>query len=130
MSKLAENLKDTNSTFATFLRDSKIDPARVLSVSHRLESLRPEDREIKRAKQAAAGKEDEASKAARAKKPRSGRPVTKRLLRAAMKGEVISGPAKHRLLRAINALRVQKKQSETDLRTLFPGVKKAAKAEA
>jgi hypothetical protein len=120
MSHLAENLKGANSKFAKLLAESKIDPARVLSKSHELEQLRPEDREIKRAKKAAAGKEDDAAKAARAKKPRSGRPVTERLLRAAIAGEkTITGPAKHRLLRAVNALRTQKKLPETDLRSLF-----------
>jgi hypothetical protein len=119
MSKLAEQLKGTDSKFAGFLRENKIDPMRVLYASHELESLRPEDRAIKHAKKAATGKDDDAAKAARAKKPRSGRPVTERLLRAAMAGQPVSGPAKTRILRAVNAVRVQKKQGETDLRTLF-----------
>ena len=119
MSKLAELLKNNQTKLATVLRDSKIDPARILSVSHDLESLRPEDRAIKHAKKAASGKDDDAAKAARTKKPRSGRPVTDRLLRSALAGQAVSGPAKHRLLRAVNALRVQKKQGETDLRAIF-----------
>ena len=119
MSHLAELLKTNTSKFAGFLKDSKIDPARVIVASHDIESLRPEDRSIKRLKKAAVGKDDDAAKAARLKKPRSGRPVTDRLIRAAIAGQTVSGPAKHRLLRAVNAVRVQKKQAETDLRTLF-----------
>jgi hypothetical protein len=119
MSQLAALLNNATSKFAATLKDSKIDPQRVLIKSHELEALRPEDREIKRAKKAAAGKDDDAAKAARARKPRSGRPVTERLLKAAIAGQPVSGPAKHRLLRAVNAVRVQKKQSELDLRALF-----------
>lgn len=119
MPELPDVLKTANSKFATFLKDSKIHPTRILAKSHELESLRNEDRHIKKAKRAAAGKDDEASKAARAKKPRSGRPVTERLLRAAIVGQMVSGPAKHRLLRAVNALQAAKKQPEADLRKLF-----------
>lgn len=117
--QLAELLKTAESKFATFLKDSKIAPARVLYKSHELEALRPEDRAIKHAKKKAAGKEDEAAKAARAKKPRTGRPVTERLLTAAIQGKPVSGPAKTRLLRAVNALAVQKKHPEADLKKLF-----------
>ncbi len=119
MTQLAELLKKSDSKFSKALAEAKIDPARVLSKSQELESLQPEDRAIKRAKSIAAGKEDDASKAARVKKPRSGRPVTDRLVRAAIAGQRVSGPAKHRLLRAVNALLVLKKKTETDLRKLF-----------
>jgi hypothetical protein len=119
MPELSDVLKKASSKFATFLKDSKIHPTRVIAKSHELETLRDEDRHIKRAKRLAAGKEDDASKAARTKKPRSGRPVTERLLLAAISGETISGPAKTRLLRAVNALQAAKKQPETELRKLF-----------
>ena len=120
MSHLADLLKTANSKFATALKEAKIDPARVIAKSHDLESLRPEDRTIRRAKKVSAGKDDEAAKAARTKKPRSGRPVTERVITAAIKGaKTVSGPAKHRLLRAVNAVRVQKKLAEMDLRSLF-----------
>ena len=119
MSKLADLLKSAKSKFAIFLSDNKIDPARVLIHSHAVESLRSEDRAIRRAKGAARGKDDETAKTARARKPRSGRPVTDRLVRAAIAGQKLSGPAKHRLVRAVNAVRAVKKQAETDLRTLF-----------
>ena len=83
------------------------------------EALRPEDRAIKRAKRAASGKDDEAAKAARAKKPRSGHPITDRLLRAALKGDKVGGPAKNRILRAVNQLRSAKKLAAVDLTVLF-----------
>src|SRR5438552_18790931 len=105
MPELADALKTSKSKFATFLRDSKIHPTRLLATSHELESHRPEDRQIKRAKRAVAGKDDDAAKAARTKKPRSGRPVTARLLLAALAGSPpLSGPATTRLLRAVNAV--------------------------
>ncbi len=120
MSQLADLLKNANSKFATALKDAKIDPARVVAKSHEIESLRPEDRATKRAKKAAAGKEDDAAKAARAKKPRSGRPITDRMIAAAIHGDkTISGPAKTRLLRAVNAVRTQKKLEEVNLKALF-----------
>jgi hypothetical protein len=119
MSKLAALLNNAPSKFAASLQESKIDPVRVLHKSHELEALRPEDREIKRAKRSASGSDDEAAKAVRAKKPRSGRPVTDRLIKAAIAGQPVSGPAKQRLLRAVNAVRTQKGQSELDLRALF-----------
>lgn len=120
MSNLADLLKTATSKFAASLKEAKINPERVISKSHDLESLRPEDRAIRHAKKASTGKDDEAAKAARLKKPRSGRPVTERVLTAAIKGDkTISGPAKHRLVRAVNAVRAQKKLAETDLRSLF-----------
>ncbi len=120
MSHFADLLKTATSKFASALKEAKIDPARVISKSHDIESLRPEDRTIKAAKRSASGKDDDAAKAVRAKKPRSGRPVTPRVLTAAIMGDKkVSGPAKHRLLRAVNAVRVQKKLAETDLKTLF-----------
>lgn len=119
MTKLAELLKNNQNKFAAYLAQAKIDPARLLTASHKVEALRPEDREIKRAKRSAAGKDDDAAKAARTKKPRTGRPVTERLLRAAIAGQPVSGPAKHRLLRAVNAVHATKKQPEADLRKLF-----------
>ena len=53
-------------------------------------------------------------------KPRSGRPVTPRLVAAASTtGKLVSGPAKTRLLRAVNRILEQKKQPAVELRTLF-----------
>ncbi len=50
---------------------------------------------------------------------RSGRQVTPRLVTAATIGKGVSGPAKNRLLRAVNRILEQKKQDLIDLRALF-----------
>jgi NAD(P)H-hydrate repair Nnr-like enzyme with NAD(P)H-hydrate epimerase domain len=119
MSHLAKLLASSNNKFATLLNESKIDPIRLLAASHPIESLRHEDKQIKREKKAAAGKDDEAAKAARSKKPRTGRPVTERLVTDALAGKAVSGPAKTRLLRAFNAVRAQKKLAAVELKQLF-----------
>lgn len=114
-----------SSKFAKFLEDNEIDPRRVLSASAKLEKLRPEDRAI-RLKKRAGGDEDapaaadgDEGEAAPPPKPRSGRPVTTRLLREATEGAAIKGPAKTRLLRAVNHVLEQKKKDPVDIRTLF-----------
>ncbi len=119
MSHLASLLASSTTKLAALLNESKIDPIRLLSASHDLESHRLEDKKIKREKKAAAGKDDEASKAARAKKPRSGHPVTERLVTDALAGKPVSGPAKNRLLRAINAVRATKKLDKVELKQAF-----------
>lgn len=113
-----------------FLKEKKIDPRRILAASAKIERLRPEDRAIRLAKRLARGSEDAAKKkdAASAKKPRSGRPVTNRTLNAALQGKPISGPAKTRLLRAINRILEQKKQEPVGLSALFDMPKKGGAA--
>jgi hypothetical protein len=103
----------------TFLNDNKLDPKRLLAVSHKLETLQKDDRILRLAqRQARKGKDGE--KGARPEgKPRSGRPVTPRALTAAMNGGEISGPTKQRILRAVNYLLEQKKKDKVELRTLF-----------
>jgi hypothetical protein len=107
--------------FAKFIAAKKLDPRRIMSASHELESLRPEDRAIRlnkrRARVAAAEGSDNVQKETR--KPRSGRPVTQRAIDAAMSGGELAGPTKTRILRAVNHLLEQKKQEKVDLRTLF-----------
>jgi hypothetical protein len=109
------------SKFADFLKENKIDGRRVLSSSRQLESLRVEDRKVYLAKRRAKG--DDSSSGDEKKtdqpKPRSGRPVTDRLLAAASTGGTVSGPAKTRLLRAVNRILEQRKQAAIDLRALF-----------
>lgn len=109
------------SKFAQFLTDNKIDPRRVASASSKLERLRPEDRAKKLARRNSKkeGAAKPAEGAEKPSKPRSGRPATGRLLAAATAGKPVSGPAKTRLLRAVNAVLEQKKKSATDLKTLF-----------
>lgn len=109
------------SKFAQFLQDNKIDPRRLIVVSKRLERLKTEDRKIKfdksRSKKGDA-KEADGEKKAPAK-PRSGRPVTPRLIEAATLGKPVAGPAKTRLLRAVNRVLEQKKKAAVDLRAVF-----------
>jgi len=118
-----------------FLKEKKIDPRRIISASTEIERLRPEDRAIRLAKAAARKAEDPAKKkeGLAAKKPRTGRPVTKRALDAAIAGQQISGPQKTRILRAVNHLLEQKKQDKIELAALFDPtqreVKKAKPAE-
>ena len=107
--------------FESFLSEKKIDPRRILAASHDLEKLRPEDRKIRLAKRVARKSEDGGKKkeGLAAQKPRSGRPVTDRAIKAAMTGKEVSGPMKTRLLKAVNHLLEQKKQEKVDLRALF-----------
>jgi hypothetical protein len=111
------------SKFSEFIEKNKIDPRRIVATSNRIERLRPEDRAQKLAKRqakagggaaAAEGGEDK-----KAEKRRSGRPVTPRLVEAATKGKPVSGPAKTRIVRAVNRILEQKKQKAVELRALF-----------
>jgi hypothetical protein len=105
--------------FADFIAAKKLDPRRILAASHELEKLRPEDRAIKLNKRRARGAEAAEGAAKETRKPRSGRPVTRRALDAAVQGKPVSGPTKTRLLSAVNHLLEQKKQEKIDLRQLF-----------
>jgi hypothetical protein len=113
------------SKFAQFLKDNKIDPRRILVVSKRIERLQTEDRKLKfeksRSKKGdapAAAAAAEGEKKAPAK-PRSGRPVTPRVIAAATEGKPVPAPAKTRLLRAVNRILEQKKKAAVDLRAVF-----------
>ena len=110
--------------FAEFLTSKKLDHRRLMAVSHELETLHREDRDIKLGKRRAKSGEAAAAPAEGApkpevKKPRSGRPVTPRALNAAMTGGTLSGPTKTRLLKAVNHLLEQKKQPKVELKALF-----------
>ena len=109
------------SKFSEFLAEKKIDQRRVLSVSKQLERLRPEDR-TQRLKERVARKSEDGMTDEMKKnrgKPRSGRPVTRPMLRAAVEGKGLSGPQKTRLLRVVNHLLKLKKQEPVDYRDLF-----------
>jgi hypothetical protein len=112
------------SKFEQFLKDNKIDPRRLLVASGKLERLRPEDRAARLARRRKSGDKAEAPKAEgeekkSAGKPRSGRPITSRLLSAASSGKPVTGPAKTRLLRAVNHVLEQKKKQPVELKALF-----------
>jgi hypothetical protein len=108
--------------FAQFLENNKIDARRLLAASKRIEQLRPEDRAVKLTKRrakATSGGAAATADAEKPKKPRSGRPVTNRLVQAAGIGKPVGGPAKTRLLRAVNHVLEQKKQQKVDLKAIF-----------
>jgi hypothetical protein len=112
-----------SSKFAEFLDKNKIDPRRVLAASRQLEQLQPEDRALRLSRRqakkggapAAAAGEDKVAP----KKPRSGRPVTRQAIEAAKSGKPLTGPAKTRLVRALNHVLAQKKKEAVELRKLF-----------
>jgi hypothetical protein len=106
------------SKFKEYLEKQGIDSRRVLVASKKIESLRPEDRAIKRMRQLSK-KEDSSKKDTDSKKPRSGRPVASPTLAKAIKGEALSGAAKNRILRAVNAVLKQKSKPEATLSDLF-----------
>jgi len=101
-----------------YLKNQNIDARRLLAASQSLEALRPEDRATRLAKKKAKGG-DESAKEAAAKKPRSGKPLSRPTLNRALAGGTVSGAAKTRLLRALNAVLGQKKKGEASLRDLF-----------
>jgi hypothetical protein len=114
------------SKFQQFLNDNKIDPRRLMVISRLVERTRPEDRAIRRTKKASAAAAAAAGAPAAGgeekkplPKPHSGRPITPRLLDQALNGKGVSGPAKTRLLRAVNRILEQKKKDPADLRALF-----------
>ncbi|MDO9017458.1 MAG: hypothetical protein Q8S73_17725 [Deltaproteobacteria bacterium] len=119
MSKLATLLTGSQSKLAGYLTENKIDPARVLVASAQIETLQPEDRAIRLAKRQTRGKDDDAAKAAKAKRARTGRPVTLPGLTKALKGEALSGPYKLRVLRAVARIAEQKKLAAPELSNLF-----------
>ncbi len=109
------------SKFSEFLAEKKIDHRRVLATSKRLERLRPDDRATRLKERIARKSEDgitEEMKKNRVK-PRTGRPVTRPMMRSALEGKSLSGPQKTRLLRAVNHLLRLKKQDPVDYRDLF-----------
>jgi hypothetical protein len=111
------------SKFSEFLEAKKIDPRRILVASRQIERLRSDDRSIKLAQRRKKG--DDAPKKEVKEgdppppRPRSGRPVTTKLLREATEGKSVPAAAKTRILRAVNRVLEQKKQETVDLRVLF-----------
>jgi transposase len=109
----------SDTKLSAFLTENKLNQDRLLAVSHKLESLRPEDRVAKLAKRQKRGAEGGDAEKVEIAKPRSGRAVTPRALSAALTGGTISGPTKQRILRAVNYLLEQKKKTAVELKTLF-----------
>ncbi len=109
----------SESKFAAFITEKKLNQARILSASHTIESLRPEDRLIRLEKWRAKQGDAPADAKKNLAKPRSGRPVTPRALTAALEGKPLTGPQKQRILRAVNVLLEQKKAEKIELKVLF-----------
>jgi hypothetical protein len=114
------------SKFSEFLDKNKLDTRRIVAASKKLERLRPQDRAqklaLRRSKAAGAAAPGAPAEGAEAKKPEkrhTGRPVTPRLVESVRLGKPISGPAKTRLVRAVNRILEQKKQKPVDVRALF-----------
>lgn len=108
------------SKLSDYLKTKKIDSRRLILASKDLEQLRPADRSLKLLKlQAKAGDEAAKTKIEGKGKPRSGKAVTPPTLNAALAGETVNGPAKTRILRAVNALLATKKGGEAKLKDLF-----------
>lgn len=108
------------SKLSDWMTKNKIDSRRVIAVSKDLEALRPEDRALKslRAK-VKAGKAGDDEKEKAKVKPRSGKPVTSPTIERALEGKSIPGPAKTRIVRAVNAILTTKKKGEVQLKDLF-----------
>lgn len=109
------------SKLSDYLKKNKIDARRILLASDKIEKSTPADRKIRLAKRDAkiGGDVPEKVKEVAAKKPRSGRPVVRATLDAALAGTPISGPAKTRIVRALNAVLATKKKGEVTFRDLF-----------
>jgi hypothetical protein len=108
------------SKFAEFIEKNKIDTRRLVATSHRLERLRPADRAQKLAKRRAkASGTAPAEGAEKPEKRRTGRPITPRLIEAARLGKSVSGPAKTRIVRALNQILEKKKQKPVEIRAVF-----------
>lgn len=108
--------------FAKFLEDNKIIGLRLQAASTKVERRTQEDRahlaDVAR-KRALAGRKNAGSVAVDKRKLHSGRPVTARLVDYASLGKPVSGPAKTRLLRAVNRILEQRKQPVVAIKDLF-----------
>lgn len=102
-----------------FLTTNKIDPRRVVLASEKIESRTAEDTKLVATKKAMKEGKAEKNEEVLQQKPRSGRPVTGAAISKAMQGRDIGGPVKTRIVRAVNAVLVQKKKAEVGLRDLF-----------
>lgn len=108
MSKLSDSLKN-----------HKIDPRRVVLASKGLERRTDEDRALLAKKALMKAGKLEKDEALLKTKPRSGRPVSLPQVEKALRGETISGPAKTRVVRAVNAILEGRKKPAITLRDLF-----------
>jgi len=101
-----------------YLTKNKISLRRLTATSGKLERLTVDDRKIKQARKLAKGG-DEGAKELATKKPRSGRKLNPATIERAIAGQAVSGPAKTRVMRAVNAVLVQRKKAEAKFSDLF-----------
>lgn len=102
-----------------FLTTNKINPKRVVLASKAIESRQADDVDLIKKKKAMKDGKLEKDPVVQKTKMRSGRPVTEPTLTKAMGGRLINGPSKTRIVRAVNAVLVQKKKTEIGFRDLF-----------
>lgn len=108
--------------FSKFIEESKIDPRRLVAVSRRLERLSDEDRMFLAAfarARALAGRKKGAEMKREKRKLHSRRPVSPAAIDLACAGKPVGGPTKTRMLRAVNHILEQRKQSAVELKALF-----------
>ena len=105
---------------ADFLSTKKIDHRRLLVASKQIEALSPVDRALRFAKiRTKKSTATDAQKELAKGKGTSGKPVSTPLLNRALEGKPIPGAGKTRILRAVNRVLEQKKQSAAQLKDLF-----------
>lgn len=107
------------SKLSDFLTTNKIDSRRVVGTSRTLERQTSTDRLLMAKKSLIKAGKAEKDDAVTKAKPKSGRRVTQPSIDRAAKGEAISGPAKQRIVRAVNAILVGRKKPEVGFRDLF-----------
>jgi len=107
------------SKLSDFLTQNKIHPNRIVLASKPLERRTAEDKALAAKKKAMKDGKAEKDEAVLKTKPRSSRPVTGATMTKALAGRPINGPTKHRIVRAVNAVLVQKKKKEVVFRDLF-----------
>ncbi len=108
------------SKLGDFMKKEKIDARRVLASSAKLENFTRGDYKVRLAKKQAkdASASDQIKELAKTER-RTGRPLTRPSLDAAIKGDAIPGPVKTKIIRAVNRVRGQQKKAEVALKDLF-----------
>ena len=107
------------SKLSDFLAQKKIDARRVVAASRKVERRGAEDLALIAKKAGMKAGKIEKDETVLKSKPRSGRPLSAPQLERAIGGGVVSGPAKTRIVRAVNAVLAAKKQPVAAFRDMF-----------
>ena len=103
-----------------FLEKNKINQERLIGASHDIEKLRGEDYKVRLAqRRVRGGKATDAEKELAAQKRRSGKPVTRPTLDAALRGDKIHRKARQRIVAAVNKVLGERKKSQVEASDLF-----------